>query len=219
MNGYFIINQQEVGLWGCSERLSGRAQKSMRFCEELNQTIVSADRVCRSGEVWSLPTWSNSFFCLSLSPSASAIIRRSFLSSASCFSMKCLVSRACCLSFCSSAWQQAKDTDRFHSVTSQTRSAGPRLRWIVCFWYFPVMSRLAWFDHPHKQRKLNTHTHTHTHTHKACKETTMHISVIMFILSCALEGFPSFFYISIAGTSFVFNKQFSYQLNMRKIHK
>ena len=42
MNGYFIINQQEVGLWGCSERLSGRAQKRMRFCEELNQTIVSA---------------------------------------------------------------------------------------------------------------------------------------------------------------------------------
>ena len=186
MNGYFIINQQEVGLWGCSERLNGRAQKRMRFCEELNQTIVSADRICRSGEVWSLPTWSNSFFCLSLSPSASAIIRRSFLSSASCFSMKCLVSRACCLSFCSSAWQRVKDTDRFHSVTAQTRSTGPRFRWIVCFLYFLVMSRLAWFDHPRKQRKLNTHiythTHTHTHTHKACKETTMHIMVIMFIL-------------------------------------
>lgn len=177
MNGYFIINQQEVGLWGCSERRNGRAQKRMRFCEELNQ-IVSADRVCRPGEVWSLPTWSNSFFCLSLSPSASAIIRRSFLSSASCFSMKCLVSRACCLSFCSSAWQWVKDTNRFHSVTAPTRSTEPGFRWIVCFLHFPVMSRLAWFDNPRKQRKLNTHTHTH----KACKETTTHITVIMFIL-------------------------------------
>lgn len=56
MNEYFIINQQKVGLWGCSsERLKGRAWKRMRLCEELHQSVVSADKVCSSGEEMFLP--------------------------------------------------------------------------------------------------------------------------------------------------------------------
>lgn len=146
-------------------------------------------------------TWSNSFFCLNLSPSASAIIRRSFLSSASCFSIKCLVSRACCLSFCSSAWQRVEDTGKFQFVTAQTRTTGPGFRCTVVLLTLSsdVSFNTVWSLSQAKQA-YNTHTHTHTH-----KEIAMNITVIMFILSCALEGFLSFFYICVAGASLVFS--------------
>lgn len=120
--------------------------------------------VCLCPQDWA-STWSNSFFCLNRSPSASAMIRKSFLSSPSCFSMNCLVSRACCLSFCSSAWQRVKDTDKFHSITAKTRTTGPRFRCtLVLLLFFTEASfNMACSLSQEKQAK-----HTHTQTVKKC---------------------------------------------------
>ena len=108
--------------------------------------------------------------------------------------MKCLVSRACCLSFCSSAWQKMKDMDKFHSVTAQTRTAGPRIRCTVYFSHFPLMFCLTRFDHSHKQNKLYTCMYT-----QPVKKSNAHYSDHVYSMSCAPGRFPSFFYMCVTG--------------------
>lgn len=154
--------------------------------------------VCLCLQDWA-STWSNSFFCLNRSPSASAMIRKSFLSSPSCFSMNCLVSRACCLSFCSSAWQRVKDTDKFHSITAKTRTTGPRFRCtLVLLLFFTEASfNMACSLSQEKQAK---------HTHRPWRNVRYNDRVYSELCPW---GISIIFCVCLTGATLVFSSIFS----------
>lgn len=160
MNGYFIINQQEVGLWGCSERRNGRAQKEWGFVR-LNQ-IVSADRESAGLGRSVVSSYLVQFLLLSqplpisLCYNSQEFSLLGFL----LFQWSVWSPGACCLSFCSSSLTMS-ERHRPISLCNSTNQLN-RFRWIVCFLHFPVMSRLAWFDNPCASKGSLTHTHTHT---------------------------------------------------------